>query len=43
MKYIDFGKSTEGNGSILNEGLISQKEGFGGRTFVYQTWSINVC
>ena len=41
--WFDFGKSTEGNGSILNEGLISQKEGFGGRTFVYQTWSINVC
>lgn len=38
--WFDFGKSTEGNGTILNEGLISQKEGFGGRTFVYQTWSI---
>lgn len=39
-KWFDFGKSTEGDGSILNEGLISQKEGFGGRTIVYQTWEI---
>lgn len=41
-KWLDFGISTEGNGTILNEGLISQKEGFGGRTNVYQTWSITV-
>ena len=41
-KWFDFGKSTEGDGKILNKGLISQKEGFGGRTFVYQTWSIFV-
>lgn len=40
--WFDFGKSTEGNGTILNEGLISQKEGFGGRTFVYQTWGISI-
>lgn len=40
--WFDFGKSTEGNGMILNEGLISQKEGFGGRTFVYQTWKLSV-
>lgn len=40
--WFDFGKSTEGNGSILNEGLISQKEGFGGRTFVYQTYNLSV-
>lgn len=41
-KWFDFGKSTEGNGTILNEGLIAQKEGFGGRTFVYQTWKIEI-
>ena len=41
-KWFDFGKSTEGDGSILNKGLISQKEGFGGRTFVYQTWSMSI-
>ena len=26
----------------LNEGLISQKEGFGGRTGVYETWKIDL-
>lgn len=41
-KWFDFGKSTEDDGKILNEGLISQKEGFGGRTFVYQTWKISL-
>lgn len=41
-QYFDFGISTEKNGSILNEGLISQKEGFGGRTTVYQTYELNV-
>ena len=40
--YFDFGISSEDNGQILNEGLISQKEGFGGRTVVYQTWRLNV-
>ena len=41
-QYFDFGISTEENGRILNEGLISQKEGFGGRTVVHQTWEINL-
>lgn len=40
--YFDFGISTENNGQILNEGLISQKEGFGGRTVVYQLWEIKI-
>lgn len=40
--YLDFGISTEDNGRYLNEGLISQKEGFGGRTICYQTWEINL-
>lgn len=39
-KYLDFGISTEQNGLILNEGLINQKEGFGGRTIAYQTWEL---
>lgn len=38
--WFDFGKSTEGDGTLLNNGLISQKEGFGGRTNVYETWEI---
>lgn len=41
-KWLDFGISTENGGRILNEGLISQKEGFGGRTDVYTMWKITV-
>lgn len=40
--YLDFGISSEDGGKTLNEGLISQKEGFGGRTNVYETWKINL-
>ena len=40
--YFDFGISTEDDGRILNEGLISQKEGFGGRTAIYNTWEISL-
>ena len=39
-KWLDFGISTEDAGHYLNEGLIAQKEGFGGRTNIYQTWKI---
>ena len=35
VPYLDFGKSTESNGDILNESLIYQKEGFGGRGVCY--------
>lgn len=41
-KWLDFGISTEHNRIYLNEGLISQKEGFGGRTGVYNVWSIKL-
>ena len=40
--YMDFGRSTEGDGSILNEGLVAQKEGFGGRTICYDTYEWDV-
>ena len=40
--YFDFGISTENAGKYLNEGLISQKEGFGGRTACYLTWEMNI-
>lgn len=33
--YFDFGKSTEDCGRVLNESLIYQKEGFGGRGVCY--------
>ena len=36
--FFDFGKSTENMGRYLNEGLIFQKEGFGGRGVCYDTY-----
>ena len=41
-RYFDFGISSEEGGTVLNHGLISQKEGFGGRTVVYRTYRLNV-
>lgn len=41
-KWFDFGTSTEQNGTLLNEGLIRQKEGFGGRAIVYDTYQIDL-
>lgn len=41
-KHFDFGTSTEHGGTILNEGLISQKEGFGARGIVYDTYRIKL-
>lgn len=40
--WLDFGISTEHGRVYLNEGLVSQKEGFGGRTGVYETWEIKL-
>ncbi len=37
-KYFDWGRSTEGDGHTLNENLIMQKEGFGGRAVIYDTY-----
>lgn len=34
-RYFSFGISTEDGGRVLNEGLIGQKEGFGGRGIVH--------
>lgn len=39
--WLDFGISTENHGVFLNQGLISQKESFGGRTNIYTVWEIN--
>jgi len=41
-RYFDFGKSTEADCRVLNEGLIHQKEGFGARGVCYDTyeWTI---
>lgn len=40
--WLDFGISSEDGGRYLNEGLIAQKESFGGRTLAYVTSIINV-
>ena len=37
-QYIDFGKSTVSDSADLNEKLIFQKEGFGGRAICYDTY-----
>lgn len=38
--FFDFGTSNEDSGRTLNESLIYQKEGFGARAIVYDTYSI---
>lgn len=40
--YLDFGKSSEQLGRVLNQGLIRQKEGFGGRCICYDTYEMNL-
>lgn len=42
MDYLDFGISTENQGRTLNEGLIFQKEGFGGRAVCYDTYEVEL-
>lgn len=37
-QYLDFGSSTEQGCSVINEGLIAHKEGYGGRGVVYDTY-----
>ena len=37
-RYFDFGTSNEDGGRVLNSGLVFQKEGFGGRGVVYDTY-----
>ena len=41
-EYFDFGISTEDNGRYLNEGLITQKQEFGGRGVVYDFYELKV-
>lgn len=40
--YFDFGTSNERAGYYLNDNLILQKEGFGGRGVTYKTYSLTV-
>lgn len=41
-RYFDFGISTVEEGRVLNVGLITQKEGFGARGVVYDTYELNI-
>ncbi len=41
-RYIDFGTSVEEGGRVLNKGLIRQKEAFGARAVVYDSYSITL-
>ncbi len=41
-EYFDFGTSNEDMGCYLNEGLIYQKEGFGGRAVCYDWYEVMV-
>ena len=42
VPVFDFGHSTENMGKFLNESLIFQKEGFGGRGIVYETYKYSI-
>jgi hypothetical protein len=42
FEYFDFGQSTEQMGNYLNENLLFQKEGFGGRGVVYNIYQLNL-
>lgn len=41
-RFIDFGKSTSSDSADLNEQLIFQKEGFGGRAVCYDTYEYSL-
>lgn len=41
-RYIDLGTSVEQGGRVLNEGLIRQKEAFGARGVVYDSYVVNL-
>lgn len=40
--YFDFGQSTEQMGNFLNENLLFQKEGFGGRSVIYPIYELTI-
>lgn len=42
IPYLDFGSSTEQQGSVINQGLIAHKEGYGGRAVCYDTYEWEV-
>lgn len=42
LRYFDFGISNEDHGRYLNEGLLRQKNGMGGRGTAYSIYEINL-
>lgn len=42
VRWFDFGNSVEQGGRVLNSGLIFQKEGFGGRAVMYDTYELTI-
>ncbi|MAF32101.1 MAG: GNAT family N-acetyltransferase [Magnetococcales bacterium] len=42
LRWFDFGVSTEGENCKVNGGLLAQKEMFGARSVVYETYEINL-
>lgn len=40
--YFSFGASTEAGGTVLNEGLIAQKEGFGGASVCHDFYELTI-
>ncbi len=42
VRYFDMGTSVEEGGRVLNKGLIFQKEGFGGRAVMYDTYEMDL-
>lgn len=42
FRYLDMGHSNEDHGRALNEGLVNQKTGYGGRTIVYTTYRLSL-
>jgi hypothetical protein len=42
MEYFDFGTSNRPENDDLNDSLIFQKEGFGGRAVCYDTYEYSL-
>lgn len=41
-RFFDFGISTEQGGTVLNDGLLTQKQEFGGRAVCYDTYTLDL-
>ena len=41
-RFFDFGTSMEGEGTVINEGLVAKKESFGGHTICYDKYIVQL-